>query len=66
MKLKTLYGRSKEVDGQDLKGNRENIPVRGDLERPFDGRKLGKLQKLKEVFSRAEQIIECSITEVDR
>lgn len=55
------------VRGQDLTGKKEEIiPFRGNVQRLFGGRKLGKFQELTEVFSGAKQIIECYIMSVDK
>lgn len=47
------------MGGKDLKVKKEEIiPIRGNVQRLFGRRKLGKFQKLEEVSSGAEQITE--------
>lgn len=62
MELKTLckcLQKNFPVGGKDLKVKKEEIiPIRGNVQRLFGRRKLGKFQKLEEVSSGAEQITE--------
>lgn len=55
------------VGGQDLMGKKEEIiPIRGNVQRLFGGRKLGKFQELTKVVSGAKQITEHYIMSVDK